>query len=207
MADGDYATIEEVKRVLWPRGETPDDLEEERIQRLLTATSRSIDDYTGRRFYTTSSDETRYFTFDPDEVDGSLWVGDLLSVTTLKTDDEADRTYGTTWTTDDYDLLPANAALDSEPYTHVRRSPLGDYSFPSTVKGVQIVGLFGYSNVTDPADTIAIVKEACLEQLRMDFDNAGGPQAWRTALGGAGGSVVLHPDIKRKLDPLRMNWT
>lgn len=205
MATGDYCTIEELKRRLWPSGETPDDLDDVDIGRLITAISREIDTYTGRRFYTTSSDESRYYTFDPDSHDGRLYTDDIQSVTALYTDDEADLTYGTTWATSDYILMPANAALDSKPYTYIKRSPLGNYSFPSTDKGVKITGKFGYSSSTDPEDTPALVKEALIEQVLLDFEGAGGPEGFRGTLGGAGGTVLLHPDIKRKLYPLRMN--
>ena len=206
MATGDYCTLEELTRRLWPSGQTPDELDDIDLARLITDVSREIDDYTGRRFYTTSSDETRYFTFDPD-YGGKLYTGDIQSITTLATDDEADRTYGTTWAATDYDLLPANAALDSRPYTHIKRAPLGDYSFPTVEKGVKITGKFGYSSSTSPADTPARVKEALIQQILMDFGSGGGPQTWRESLGGASGSVILHPDIKRRLYPLRMNVT
>lgn len=204
MATGDYCTLEELKRRLWPSGETPDDIDDVDLQNRLTAVSREIDHYTGRRFYTTSSDETRYYTADDTHV---LWTDDIQSVTTLKTDDEADRTYSTTWTTDDYDLLPFNAALDDVPYTHIERAPLGDYSFPTTRKGVQIVGKFGYSSSTDPEDTPATVKDALIFQVQLDLGPGGGPEGYRAAFGGAGATVILHPDVMRRLNPLRRNYT
>lgn len=117
--------------------------------------SRWIDDVTGRRFY--SASETRYYT--PHDAT-TLFVDDLLSITTLKTDSDGDRTFETTWATSDYDLLPLNAAVDSnnvKPYTRIETTPLGSYTFPLHAKGVEIVGSFGFaSSAPGP------VRRACL---------------------------------------------
>jgi len=114
--------------------------------------SRWIDDVTGRRFY--SASETRYYTATQT---ANVFVDDLLSVTTLKTDSDGDRTYETTWTTSDYDLLPFNASTDGKPYTRVDVNSQGSYTFPVTVKGIEIVGSFGYAS-TAPGP----IRRACL---------------------------------------------
>ena len=121
----------------------------------INATSRAIDDLCNRYFYKNSVDETRYFT--PTQRDQCL-VGDLLSITTMKTDDNLDRTYATTWVSGtDYDLYPYNSALGSEPYFRVDRVRNSANSF---VKGepkfVQIAGVWGWPAV--PLN----VKHACL---------------------------------------------
>ncbi len=56
------------------------------MRKILEAASRAIESYCNRRFYCTTG--TKYF-------DGSLslWIPDLLSITTLKTDDVGDGTY------------------------------------------------------------------------------------------------------------------
>jgi hypothetical protein len=68
----------------------------------------------------------------------------LLAVTTLKTDGDEDRTYGTTWAITDFDLWPFNAAANERPYFEVHRTPRGDNNFPSVRRGVEIVGKWGY---------------------------------------------------------------
>lgn len=134
-----YASVPELNARLG----APDDTDDEKMELILHAISRSLDSICHTRFYTTASDETRYYTSRFDDV---LFVADdVLSITTLKTDNDGDRTYGYTWATTDYDLMPSNASLDDEPYTHIEVTPNGDYSFPSVRKGVQIVGKFGYS--------------------------------------------------------------
>ena len=77
-----------------------------RLRGLAESVSRIVDRYANRHFYSLSA--TRKF-------DGAgslaLLVPDLISVDTsgLKTDDDKDRTFETTWATTDYLLLPSNA--------------------------------------------------------------------------------------------------
>lgn len=126
------------------------------METIIAATSRAIDNMTGRRFY--SATETRYYT-----ARWSDWlpVDDLLSVSTLKTDDNGDGTHNTTWAASDYILQPRNAAADSDnvrPYTSIEINENGDYSFPiNVVDGVELVGTFGYRETPPPE-----IKQACL---------------------------------------------
>lgn len=122
------------------------------IEKVVTAISRAIDAVCKRRFY--AANETRYFTAQRADL---LFVDDLLSVTTLKTDEGGDRIYETTWATTDYDLLPANAALAGEPYLRIAPAPMSSKRFPGHAKGVEIAGSFGYANSTPGR-----IKEACL---------------------------------------------
>jgi len=126
----------------------------------IDAASRWIDQYSHTRFYTTTSDETRYYTA---HAYWQLYLpDDLLSITTLKTDDDDDGTYETTWATTDYVLLPTNAALKSKPYRSIEMASNGTLSWPTRVRnGVEIVGTFGYctgSGLTAPAP----IRQACL---------------------------------------------
>ena len=122
------------------------------LERVIEATSRAIDNITGRRFY--AAEETRYYTaIKTTEVE----VDDLLSVTTLKTDEDGDRTYEYTWATTDYDLMPYNAVLKGWPYNRIEISVFPDYYFPLIRKGIEIAGSFGFSSAT-PADIV----EGCL---------------------------------------------
>lgn len=127
-------------------------IDDSAIESVIEAVSRWIDEHTGRKFY--SSDETRVYTAEHYDY---LSIDDLLSVTTLKTDTTGDGTYDTTWTTDDYYLDPANADLESKPYTSIVLTPDGNESFTTLRRGVQIVGAFGYSATTPPP-----ISEACI---------------------------------------------
>ena len=72
----------------------------------------------------------------------------LLSVTTLKTDEDGDRTYEITWATTDYHLVP----YDGPPYFEVHVDLTnGDYNFPVGQKTIQIVGSWGVK-ATVPRD-------------------------------------------------------
>ncbi len=57
---------------------------------------------------------------------------DIVSVTTLKTDDDADGVYETTWSASDYELQPVGAStqLESRPYTSI--AAVGSRLFPVT---------------------------------------------------------------------------
>ena len=122
-----------------------DDDDNASIERIITAVSRAIDDICWQRFYTTASDETRYYTAERGDV--LIPPDRIVSLTTLKTDDDGDRTYENSWTVDtDFDLIPYNAALDGMPFRSIVTTPDGSYSFPQTPKGVQLVGKFGWSS-------------------------------------------------------------
>lgn len=121
-------------------------------ERALEAASRMVEAYTGRRFWRSQSDETRYYAADSG---GVCWVDDLVSVTTLATD-TGDRTYATTWTSTDYDLTPHRAANDDRPYTSIEVAPQGRYGFPTALaRGVKVVGTFGWPEV--PAEISEVV--------------------------------------------------
>ncbi len=144
----EYATLAELKARLQITDSSSDD----ELSAVLEGCSRAIDDYCGRRIY--AAPETRVFTAeDPD----CVFVGDLLSVTSLRTDEDGDRTYERTWAATDYDLGPDNAALDGRPYAWIETAPNGLYTFPTQRRGVQITGSFGYASST-PVQ----IREACL---------------------------------------------
>jgi len=146
-----YATAAELKTRLGITDTSSDTV----IDAVIEATSRAIDAAVGRRIYAAS--ETRYYTTHDDSY---VWVSDLISVTSLKTDHDADRVYEYTWATTDYDLLPANAAVIGWPYNQIAIAPNGLHVFPvgsSNPKAIQLVGSFGFASATPDA-----VNEACL---------------------------------------------
>ena len=114
------------------------------IKEYLEEASRWIDTACIRWFYPLV--DTREFTA---QTGLECKVTDLLSVTSLKTDDDGDRTYENTWSTTDYDLMPYNYT----PYLWIEVAPQGLYLFPVTRRGVQIVGTWGYSNDTTTSST------------------------------------------------------
>ena len=188
-----YASIDELKTRLGITDATDDTI----LGMVLDSVSLLIEKKTHRRFWKNTSDETRYYS--PMQSD-ALFTDDIVSVTTLKSDEDQDRTYEATWATTDYDLCPYNAATLSpqEPYTWLEITPQGSYSFPTGQKAVQIVGVFGWPEVP------ATVKEATLIQAARIFKRKDSP----FGIAGVGefGQVQLlgklDPDVESFLEPL-----
>lgn len=190
-----YTTLATLKSRISISDET-DDTE---LERIVTAVSRAIDDYCGRRFYAAA--ETRYYTAQHSD---RLMVDDLLSITTLSTDDDGDRNYENNWAETDYYLYPDNAALDGQPYWRIDvDGDNGDYTFPVGVRrGVKVVGSFGFcATGSHPAP----VEEACLIQSSRLFRRKDAP--FGVAGSGEFGQTMiiarLDPDVKMLLGPYR----
>ena len=132
------------------RLEISDSSYDDMLDSMAEAISRAMDFEFKRRFYTTSADETRYFTANSSE---ALYPGDIVSITTLKTDAGGDGTFESTWTENtDFYLEPFDADDDGKPFTEIHTAPLGSYKFPVGIRrGVQIVGKFGWPAVPPQA--------------------------------------------------------
>lgn len=192
-----YATLAGLRARLGITG-VSDTTDDAVLEAIVESVSRAIDDYTGRQFY--AATQTRYYT---PRYGRRLMVDDLLSVTTLKTDEDGDGTYETTWATTDYTLAPYNAQLESvpQPYWRVEVTEAGVYWFPAGVqRGVQIVGSWGFS-----ATTPDVVEQACLFQAAHEFRVQQAPMG----IMGSGDLqnevrlTGLHPVTRRLLEPYR----
>ena len=182
MITNGYVTLNEAKARLWPTGAATDAGEDAMIENIIEAASRQVDTDTGRYFYTNAADETR--TYQAQWFD-CVWTDDIISITTLKTDDDADGTFETTWAVTDYALTPLNAALNGKPYQKVQVKLNGDHTFPvGEYAGVQIVGKFGWS--TPPKG----IKEATLTRCLIDY--------WtKNAFGGSGQPRQTLADLEQ----------
>jgi hypothetical protein len=147
----------------------------------LSAAARAVDEICCRRFWAdVDAAQVRYYS--PQRSD-HLYVDDLITLTTLKTDEGRDGTFENTWTlNDDFWLEPLNAATDSEPYMAVRVNPLGAFTFFPYPRSVQVTGKFGWSAVP-PAVTEATTILAGRFLKRSREAPLGDPAA--LALGGA----------------------
>jgi hypothetical protein len=95
----------------------------------------------------------------------TVLLPDLAAITSLKTDDDINRTFETTWATTDYRLRPSNADpatranSNSRPYTSVIVDSNGTKSFTLGDETVQIVGEWGWwvhkATATETADAIS----------------------------------------------------
>lgn len=133
-----YATVAQLKgRLHIPTATTAED---SLLQEILDGAAAAIDLWTGKSF--AAATQTRYYA----STDGvGVDVDPLVSVTSIATDEDGDRTYETTWDPTDYRLLPANAAADGQPYTRIEADAFGGrYLFGSHSGAVRVVGSFGY---------------------------------------------------------------
>jgi hypothetical protein len=190
-----YATLAEFKAAVGITDTTDDGA----LQSVLDATDTLIDLYCDRKTGFGTATETRYYTAEDYEY---VLTDDLVSITTLQTDDDANGTYETTWTAGtDYVLAPVNAALDGFPYTEIDTSVSWPRNFPKDVYiGVKVVGVFGFPSVP------AAVKQAEIIQAGAVWNSRTAPFG---VIGSAdlGGilrmSRALHPEAALILEPYR----
>lgn len=180
-----------------------DQVDDGKIEDVITAVSRWIDGYCHRRFWKDTEATTR--TYVPTCRD-RLKIDDLVSLTTLKTDAAGDGTFETTWTSSDYQLLPLNPSMwpETRPYNELKA--IGDYTFPYPVTGwqrredrVQISGIFGWPAVPQA------VEQACLIQAASVFTRRNSPNGTigSTDFGVVRVGVRVDPDVAKLLEPYR----
>jgi hypothetical protein len=166
-----YCTPAELKS----RSGITDTLDDAEILAACEATARWIDNYCNRVFWRAAS--TRTYT--ADAVD-CCYIDDLVSATSVATDDDGDGTYETVWAASGYQLLPVNPAVlgETRPYTQIRA--VGTYGFPTgrpaleRVDRVQVAGVWGWPAVPDAVKHAATVMSGDLLKLGgMAFGVAG----------------------------------
>ena len=192
-----YATLAEFKAAVGIL--STDTADDTALQAVLDATDTLIDLHCDRRTGFGTASETRYYTADDYAY---VQVDDLVSVTTLSTDDDANGTYETTWTAGtDYNLAPANVHLDGFPYTRLETSVTWPRNFPKGVYlGVKVVGVFGFPAVP------AAVKQAEIIQANAVWVSRTSPYAvvGSQELGGILRQTrALHPEAALILEPYR----
>jgi len=183
-----YATLAEYKSWIAVRGLVgavgTDASDDGAIEILIEAASRYIDRQTGKRFYLNGSDETRYYTTDdPYEVK----VDPVGLLTSISIDTSGTRSY-TALVAADYDLLPANAALDGLPYTCIAiNKMLSGNTFPTFARGIQVIGKFGFPST--PLD----IKEAALS-IAQSLNGARSGQTSGGKITVTAAGVVIRPE-------------
>lgn len=140
-----YADVDNIKSTINVPGTTLLDAD---IEAAIAEASSAIDAEFGRRFDLSDTGVTRLYT-PQDSV--TLPIDDLVDLDTFKVDRDGDGTFEETWTINtDFVLLPLNAPLDDEPYTHIEVRPQGRYAMPVGQRGsVQIVGQWGWPEIPD----------------------------------------------------------
>lgn len=159
MINNGYCTQSElINHVMANGGGTFTDADKLNMDIAIEAISRLIDHLHQTNYYGVT--ETRYFTAEWPDL---IYIDDLISITTLKADDDYDQTFETTWATTDYWLEPRNARAkanpqDRKPYRQIRTNINGDYFFPAGLgHAIEITGVWGYTTVA-----LAVIKQATL---------------------------------------------
>ncbi len=110
------------------------------------AASRAVDGYTNVSpgMFATTTSQTRYYT--GEWGCDHIAIDPLNTLTSVTVDSDGDGAYDTTWTSGtDFMLTPDNAALDGYPYTELRLVPQAGRRFPSYLRSIRVIGLFGWA--------------------------------------------------------------
>lgn len=146
MAAPDYLTLDELKVASETIGVSFIDYDGKRS---VTAASRAIEEYCGRRFWLDAdTTNVRYFT----PLDNySVQVDDLVSLGTVQVDYDGAGTFSTPWAATDFTFYPLNAAADGKPYEELRlRRPAYSYpGLPCWEGSVKVTGQFGWPDVPE----------------------------------------------------------
>lgn len=135
-----YVTLAHFKA--WLAGDAiADTVDDAALQMTLDAASRWIEDRCERVFSLHASETQDVYA----EADGTVRVVDLVTVTSIHTDNAGDRSFNTQLATTDYELLPKrdSRGRPSVRYDQIRPWPTSSKSFPDG-RLVRIVGSFGY---------------------------------------------------------------
>lgn len=142
-----YADLGHFRRAFL-NASAPDTVDQTGILRILKSASRAVDGYCDRHFYVV--DATRYLDGNGGDL---LFVPDLVSISTLKLDEDTDGTYEVTLTINsDYWAIHYGARdQDSLPYTALKlnRWQGSRSNFLDLPRLVEIVGSWGYTADVD----------------------------------------------------------
>lgn len=191
MITNGYCSLADVKSAL----RITDSVDDTILELAAESASRQIDGYCERVFYKETA--TRIYTPQDSYV---CVIDDLVSLTTLKTSDDAEGVFDTTWLTGDYQLEPLNGRAGgiNTPYTQIRA--VGDFLFPTVGEEatVQVTGSFGFDEVP------TAVRQACILLAARQYKRYDSP------LGVAGFSDLgvirvsnIDPDIAKLLEPFQ----
>ena len=176
-----------------------DSTDDNALQSVLDATDALIDNYTDRAAGFGTASQTRYYTAEDFQY---VLTDDLVSISSLTTDDNGDNTYETTWTLGtDYVFAPANNALDGWPYTSIEVSVTWPKNFPKHVyRGVKVIGVFGWPSVPYAVKQAALIQAGAVWSSRTSPFGVIGSQD----LGGIiRQTSALHPESRILLEQYR----
>lgn len=180
-------------------GDSGERLDSDSIDKAISASSRAIDKWCGRRFWQDGSVVARVYQPEDPYV---AWVDDISTTTGLviKTDTAGDGTYATTWASTDYQLEPLNANLTDAAYAWWRIVAIDRYTYPSSARRptLQVTAKFGWSAIPDEVTEACLLKAASLFKRKdAPFGIAGFGDFGAVRIGRA------DPDVIDLLGPYR----
>ena len=195
-----YATLADVKAA----ARITDTIDDALLEIAIESSSRDIDAYTERVFYSTGATAVARV-YIPQDI-YLVETDDIISVTTLKSDSTGNGTFDVTWAASDYQLEPLNGRAGGIDTPATRIRAIGDYLWPvyeprnvnSNQASVQVTGVFGFASIPS-----AIKQATILASLRA-YKRYESPTG---VLGFSDIGVVrvgrLDPDVERLVSPYR----
>ena len=135
-----YCSLNQIKQAL----RVNDAIDDALLEMAVESASRMIDSECDRNFFSASA--TRDFVpSDPYTVD----TDDLTAITSVKIDDQGDRTFLITLQTSDYQTEPMNQRVSGNAFPIYRLRMIGDYLLPiwGQQATVRIQGTYGFTPV------------------------------------------------------------
>jgi hypothetical protein len=195
-----YATLSDVKAA----ARITDTIDDGLLETAIESSSRDIDAYTERVFYSTGATAVARV-YIPQDI-YLLETDDIISVTSIKSDTTGEGGFNETWSATDYQLEPLNGIAGgiATPFTRVRAigSKLWPIYEPRDINAgqasVEITGVFGFASIPS-----AIKQATILASLRA-YKRYESPTG---VLGFSDIGVVrvgrLDPDVERLVSPYR----
>lgn len=149
-----YCTVEQLRAELADDGER---LPEPLLEKAIGATSRAIEQWTGRRFWQDPAPVARLYR--PERPD-MVHVGDISTTTGLVVATGTGGSYGTTWTAADYSLEPLNADADGGAYAWWDLVVAGSLRFSCSERlpSLQVTARWGWSEIPAQVNEAAILR-------------------------------------------------
>lgn len=204
----DYATPDELATYV----RVTDNYDQVAMQAAVTAASRAVDYYCKRQFGLASGLITRFFTpwFDRYKQRWICDIEDLMTFVGLVISVD-DGTGNYPFTVTDYELRPANAPADSEPWTQVF---LPTAALIGLDAEVQMLAKWGWTTIPAPVHSATLMQASrFLTRRDSPYGIAGSPPRRDS---GSGMSVAakemellfysLDPDVEASLRTFRKDW-
>lgn len=203
-----YTTVADVRDHL---GDTGSKLDLTLLERAINSASRAVDNYCSggrprwRRFWPDTVASARTFRVDDSRV---AWIDDLwdASSVVIKTDDDDDGTYETTWDTTDFQLEPLNGgSSDGVPYAFYLITALNQrlgllttrqFNRVESRAALQVTAKWGWSATPDEVQLATILLAVKLFKRKDAPFGVAGMNDF-----GAVRITQADPDVKTLLDP------